>query len=65
MKQTHGVILWLVVLFAILPIADGLWTGVPPDLTPHQHYWMSNFVAVLMIAALILGMACLFNERHA
>lgn len=65
MKRTHGIILWIAVLFAVFPVADGALTIVPPDLAPSQTYWMGNFVAVLMIGAIILGMACVFEgKRH-
>ncbi len=65
MKQTHGIVLWLAVLSAIFPIADGVLNVVPPDLAPSQTYRMSNFAAVLMMAAIILGTACVFEgKRH-
>jgi hypothetical protein len=64
MKQTHGIIFWLVVIFAVFPTLDGMLTGVPPAIAPHQHYWMGNLTATLIMAAIILGMACVFEGKH-
>ena len=64
MKQTHGIAFWLVVLLAIFPTVDGMLTGMPLDLTTYQHYWMGNLAVTLGIAALVLGMACVFEAEH-
>jgi hypothetical protein len=63
MKQTHGIIFWVVVLLAVFPTVDGMVTGVPPAIASHNHCWMSNLVATLLMAALILGMACVFEAK--
>jgi len=65
MKQTHGIIFWLVVLFAICPTVDGMLTGAPADFAPSQNHWMDNLVVIFTIAGLILGMACIFRSNHA
>jgi hypothetical protein len=64
MKQTHGIIFWVVVLSAIFPTVDGMLTSVHPALASHEHYWTGNLTATLIMAALILGMACVFEGKH-
>jgi hypothetical protein len=65
MKQTHGIIFWLVVSFAIFPTVDGMLTGVRPGFAPDQHYWVGNLAAIFIIGAIILGTACVFEgKRH-
>jgi len=64
MKQTHGIIFWLVVLIAIFPTLDGMLTGAPPAIASPEHYWIGNLTATLIMAALIMGMACVFEGKH-
>ncbi len=64
MKQTHGIIFWVVILFAIFPTVDGMVTGLPQAIASHDHCWMSNLAASLITTALILGMACVFEGKQ-
>ena len=53
-RQTHGILIWLVVFFAVFPVADGMVSDVPSDYVPTQAYWMGNLVAAFMMAAIIM-----------
>ncbi len=64
MKRTHGIVFWLVFLSAILPVADGMVTGVSLDFARSPHCWTGNLVAILIVAAIILGVACVFDGKH-
>ena len=63
MKQTHGILIWVVVLLAVFPVADGMVSGVSHDCMPTQSYWVDNLVAIVMVVMIILGTACVFNEE--
>lgn len=65
MKERHGILIWLVVLFAVFPIADGMVRGAVLDGVPTQDHLMGNLVATVTMAMIILGMACVFSNKHA
>ena len=65
MKERHGILIWLVVLFAVFPIADGMVSGSPLDCVPTQNHLLGNLVATVTMSLIILGIACVFNDKHA